>query len=171
MKQVMCFTFALVTLIGLSGCQSFRAACGLESCNGCADGTCDSGNCAEGGCADGSGAQRPGLMPGGRGPHQGYGPQNFGPPTGAVAYPYYTTRGPRDFLEPNPPSIGPWLTLLYNRVNQSKNNTPNRIAVFKLLSCFFALVENIGNSLVAVKYEELKFHRKEEELLSTDGRR
>jgi len=30
-----------------------------------------------------------------------------GPPTGAVAYPYYTTRGPRDFLASNPPSIGP----------------------------------------------------------------
>lgn len=29
-----------------------------------------------------------------------------GPPTGAVAYPYYTTRGPRDFLSANPPSIG-----------------------------------------------------------------
>lgn len=29
-------------------------------------------------------------------------------PTGAaVAYPYYTTRGPRDFLLNNPPSIGP----------------------------------------------------------------
>lgn len=30
-----------------------------------------------------------------------------GPPTGAVAYPYYTTRGPRDFLAKCPPSIGP----------------------------------------------------------------
>lgn len=30
-----------------------------------------------------------------------------GPPTGAVTYPYYTTRGPRDFLAVNPPSIGP----------------------------------------------------------------
>ena len=30
-----------------------------------------------------------------------------GPPTGAVAYPYYTTRGPRDFLAKRPPSIGP----------------------------------------------------------------
>lgn len=29
-----------------------------------------------------------------------------GPPTAAVAYPYYTTRGPRDFLNPNPPTIG-----------------------------------------------------------------
>ncbi len=30
-----------------------------------------------------------------------------GPPTGQVAYPYYTTRGPRDFLAKNPPDIGP----------------------------------------------------------------
>ncbi|WP_164100743.1 hypothetical protein [Candidatus Laterigemmans baculatus] len=46
---------------------------------------------------------------GGRLGHHGapvgqYGPA--GPPTGAVAYPYYTTRGPRDFLLDNPPSIG-----------------------------------------------------------------
>lgn len=26
---------------------------------------------------------------------------------GAVSYPYYTTRGPRDFLETHPQSIGP----------------------------------------------------------------
>jgi hypothetical protein len=37
--------------------------------------------------------------------HQGYSP-DFGPPSAAIAYPYYTTRGPRDFLEPNPPTIG-----------------------------------------------------------------
>lgn len=29
-----------------------------------------------------------------------------GPPTAQVAYPYYTTRAPRDFLNPNPRSIG-----------------------------------------------------------------
>ncbi|MBN1852687.1 MAG: hypothetical protein JW829_08180 [Pirellulales bacterium] len=30
-----------------------------------------------------------------------------GPPVAQVAYPYYTVRGPRDFLCKNPPSIGP----------------------------------------------------------------
>ena len=30
-----------------------------------------------------------------------------GPASGSVAYPYYTVRGPRDFLVSNPPSIGP----------------------------------------------------------------
>src|SRR4051812_26306095 len=29
-----------------------------------------------------------------------------GPPSPQVGYPYYTTRGPRDFLVNNPPSIG-----------------------------------------------------------------
>lgn len=47
-------------------------------------------------------------------PHQGHQGQQGnggggmgGGPAGAYAYPYYTTRGPRDFLNPNPPSIGP----------------------------------------------------------------
>ncbi|HEV3022096.1 MAG TPA: hypothetical protein VGX76_06500 [Pirellulales bacterium] len=30
-----------------------------------------------------------------------------GPPTAQVTYPYYTTRGPRDFLQDNPRGIGP----------------------------------------------------------------
>lgn len=30
-----------------------------------------------------------------------------GPPSAQVAYPYYSFRGPRDFLLDNPPSIGP----------------------------------------------------------------
>lgn len=30
-----------------------------------------------------------------------------GPPTAAITYPYYTTRGPRDFLLDNPRTIGP----------------------------------------------------------------
>jgi hypothetical protein len=29
-----------------------------------------------------------------------------GPPSGTVGYPYYTLRGPRDFLADNPPSLG-----------------------------------------------------------------
>jgi hypothetical protein len=33
---------------------------------------------------------------------------NPGPPTGQTAYPYYTLRGPRDYLLNNPPSIGPY---------------------------------------------------------------
>jgi hypothetical protein len=33
-------------------------------------------------------------------------PMAAGPPTGQVGYPYYTVRGPRDFLVDNPPTIG-----------------------------------------------------------------
>ena len=49
---------------------------------------------------------RPGLaMAGHHHLHREYvGPQ--GPPSAQVAYPYYTVRGPRDFLMDNPPSIG-----------------------------------------------------------------
>jgi hypothetical protein len=40
------------------------------------------------------------------------GDQNYnfspGPPVAQTAYPYYTLRGPRDFLLDNPPSIGPY---------------------------------------------------------------
>jgi hypothetical protein len=50
---------------------------------------------------------------GGRGGHFGRGGGDMGtgagyggPPSAHVAYPYYTTRGPRDFLMNNPPSIG-----------------------------------------------------------------
>ena len=40
--------------------------------------------------------------------HQAYRYQGAGSgvPSAAVAYPYYTTRGPRDFLVNNPPTIG-----------------------------------------------------------------
>lgn len=33
---------------------------------------------------------------------------NPGPPTAHTAYPYYTLRGPRDFLLNNPPPLGPY---------------------------------------------------------------
>ena len=36
-----------------------------------------------------------------------YNQQPSGPPAPQYAYPYYTTRAPRDFLMANPPSIGP----------------------------------------------------------------
>ena len=89
----------------------------------CPPGECEDGTCPTGGCRDCEGGAC-------RTPHAGrYGglakhhlsPEEkaalaasdhgalgrAGPPTGAVAYPYYTTRGPRDFLAKCPPSIGP----------------------------------------------------------------
>ncbi len=103
---------------GPGGCQD----CEGGGCRDCEEG-CPDGRCHAGGCQD---------CPGGvcKAPHTGrYGglakhhlsedekaalaASNYGavtpagPPTGTVAYPYYTTRGPRDFLAKRPPSIGP----------------------------------------------------------------
>lgn len=44
----------------------------------------------------------PNCGPGGAG-----GGAGFGQGPGQVVYPYYTTRGPRDFLQNNPPELGP----------------------------------------------------------------
>ena len=93
---------------------------------GCGGDGCPVGNCLAGcncdGCASGGPCQHlAGKIAGGfcacpatAGicPHAGGYPEQPafqpGPPTGQVAYPYYTTRGPRDFLLKNPPSIGPY---------------------------------------------------------------
>jgi len=96
---------------------------------GSADGSCPPGGpCEDGSCPTGACEECPNGMC--HAPHTGrygglakhhlsaaeraalagsdYGAtQPAGPPTGAVAYPYYTTRGPRDFLAKCPPSIGP----------------------------------------------------------------
>lgn len=66
-------------------------------------------------CVDGHGRRircshlRGGLhgMGGGPGAHPWQDGPPSGPPTAHVGYPYYTLRGPRDFLLNNPPSIGP----------------------------------------------------------------
>ena len=96
--------------------------CEVGPCQDCEPG-CPDGRCQAGGCKD---------CPGGvckvphTGPYGGLAKHHLtpeeraalaasdygaitpaGPPTGAVAYPYYTTRGPRDFLAKRPPSIGP----------------------------------------------------------------
>ncbi len=87
----------------------------------CQDGACQDGACQDGACQECQGAScQPGGKYGGLAKHHltpqekaalaasNYGQTGpAGPPTGGVAYPYYTTRGPRDFLAKNPPSIGP----------------------------------------------------------------
>ena len=85
--------FALVaagTLACLCGC------CNTDGPRGCTGPGVGCGGCAAGGCGAGHGR---------RARRTANGPN--GPAVGAVSYPYYTTRGPRDFLDPNPPSIGP----------------------------------------------------------------
>jgi hypothetical protein len=89
----------------------------------CQPGECEDGSCPAGGCQECEGAachprhvgRYGGLAKHHLSPEEkaalagsdygAIGPA--GPPTGAVAYPYYTTRGPRDFLAKCPPSIGP----------------------------------------------------------------
>jgi hypothetical protein len=97
-------------------------------CSQCDDGNCPGGPCADGtdlatGGVDAYGANVNYLPNEGRGgplaalhgrhhrgpqSHQGDQPgPAMGPASPTYGYPYYTTRGPRDFLNPNPPSIGP----------------------------------------------------------------
>lgn len=88
-------------------------SCGCDDCGPvCGDGCCGSDGCCGGdGCGNGGHC---GLFGAGAGPSclpVGPGDSAYGftpgPPVGAVAYPYYTTRGPRDFLQKNPMPIGP----------------------------------------------------------------
>jgi hypothetical protein len=109
-----------------SGCACGRGGCGNGACGagGCGNGACGGGGCGPGGCGNGygmngggpndpngGGSNDPNGYAHGQGPvPRGVGGQYLGaagPPTGGVAYPYYTNRGPRDFLAANPPSIGP----------------------------------------------------------------
>jgi hypothetical protein len=117
---------------GPNGCP-----CGYGQCGGCADGHCgvDAGRGPNGGYANGEyqNGDCPNGQCGGNGPYAG-GPycgrmrppcspvpdcyedhqavaSQLGGPAGPscpqVTYPYYTVRGPRDFLAAHPPSIGP----------------------------------------------------------------
>ena len=103
-----------------SGNCTANSCCGGSCDSGCCgDSSCGAGNgnCGNGSCSDGCSNCRGrgcGLCQrmSGLNPHAGGYPeaQNFNPSpaTGQVAYPYYTVRGPRDFLRNNPPSIGPY---------------------------------------------------------------
>jgi hypothetical protein len=129
MKRTLLWAMALIVVVGLTGCMKhgLRRPCAAtggccepaaEGCQSC-DGACGGGERCDGACedsarghrnADGPGFFRPGCLCGhGRnGGNEGYGNAGpAGPASGAVTYPYYTTRGPRDFLAKNPASIGP----------------------------------------------------------------
>jgi hypothetical protein len=100
--------------------QIYGNSCGCDS-NGCcvanALGACHCDGCARGGPCQCLAERVANGFCGPCGaagicPHAGGYPEQPafqpGPPVGQVAYPYYTTRGPRDFLLDNPPSIGPY---------------------------------------------------------------
>ncbi len=124
MKREILSLLTVVVLVGLTGCVAQHgrrpwacmggscaqapencAACDTgcgEACEGYADPACRQ-------CCGGPGFFKPGCL----GKRCGaccegeYAAAEAGPATGAVTYPYYTTRGPRDFLAKNPRSIGP----------------------------------------------------------------
>jgi hypothetical protein len=124
MKRAMFSVMTLIVLAGLTGCSSQPGRRAMmasdEACNSgqCANATadgCQSGGAAcESPCENGRVPLRDrlgGLCHKGRTNNEGGEEASeapaAGPATGAVTYPYYTIRGPRDFYAKNPRSIGP----------------------------------------------------------------
>ena len=111
MKHALLAVCAAILMAGSSGCTHGV----LASKKGCGPG-CE-GNCNLCGVATDKGVNHFGDRCNGggvgvAGHHREYkhsrkffGPH--GPPAAQVTYPYYTTRGPRDFLLNAPPTIGP----------------------------------------------------------------
>lgn len=114
MKRMMCSMLMVILLASLIGCVTKHGhrpwACmggscaqAPENCKSCND-SCDEDQGR--GCRE-CGGRGCGLC---RHHGQADGDQQqaqAGPATGTVTYPYYTTRGPRDFLAKHPESIGP----------------------------------------------------------------
>jgi len=100
MKRALFVLVALLAVASLTGCATDRMYARSGGPGGM--GVCrnSSGPCnpfAGAGVWDGCGPNNPGRQ-------EAFRP---GPPSGAVTYPYYTVRGPRDFLAQNPRPIGP----------------------------------------------------------------
>jgi hypothetical protein len=102
MKRVLLSICALALIVTSVGC-----ACNCNKCrpqrgglhgNACGPQGCGPGGCGPGGC---------GLLGQNGGGGHGHGKQVMPSGAAGVAYPYYTTRGPRDFLSANPRGIGP----------------------------------------------------------------
>lgn len=108
------------------GCGSYGGGCTSGSCGGLAGmlGSCFGGGGNPSDCVtpETLGGDGYGTRGGVAGPLAGMvgqhhrGPQSHmggmpgpadGPPVAQVTYPYYTTRGPRDYFAADPPSIGP----------------------------------------------------------------
>ena len=117
MKRPLFGLLALVALAGLTGCAHHQGCCAPSDCNvadvlpdACADcaetyDACDPANacraCDESPAPDLGGRLRSRLLR--RRDRTG----TPGPAVGAITYPYYTLRGPRDFLARSPRPIGP----------------------------------------------------------------
>ena len=103
MRRALLAVLAAALFAGTTGCRTMSGTSGCTDCETPACSDCATG-CATGRC--GNIPRADGLLPRlhGRHPQEVAGPP--GPATGAVTYPYYTTRAPRDFLASDPPSIG-----------------------------------------------------------------
>ncbi len=95
----LCLATVMVANVGccLSRCGSPCSSCGTPNCHDCRNEgpECGGHGCgirgalaARGRCADGACEDGP-----------------AGPPAATVSYPYYTVRGPRDFLSSNPGGV------------------------------------------------------------------
>ncbi len=93
MKRLLVMFFAVSLLAALAGCRTCDP-CGPQECSrrallGSHHALCPvHGNACGGRCGAGQASPDPGL-------------------SGPVTYPYYTLRGPRDFLQRVPTPIGP----------------------------------------------------------------
>ena len=100
MKRALFVLVALLAAAALTGCAEDRRyvrSGGPGGTGAYANSSGPSNPFAGAGVWDGAGPSDPGGQ-------EAFSP---GPPAGAVTYPYYTVRGPRDFLAQNPRSIGP----------------------------------------------------------------
>jgi hypothetical protein len=109
MKRAMFSVLTLIVLAGLTGCATQHGRHPLLSrCGGgaaCAQATEGGEGACDNGCP--SERQRCCKLCLGHGCRACSDQPAAGPATGAVTYPYYTIRGPRDYFLKNPQSIGP----------------------------------------------------------------
>jgi hypothetical protein len=108
MKRTIFVLLSVVALAMTTGC--LHRHCRENACQG---GSCPQGEaCPAEACPSDPNCPRCKLLRGCCLQHRNRGGQEAaapapGPTSAAVAYPYYNLRGPRDFLERNPQSIGP----------------------------------------------------------------
>lgn len=101
MKYLAILGLLATLVVGSTGC-SMMQKCGLcdGGCDACGSGACMDGACANGACwGNGNGYGDDGCYGDGSGRR---GRRNNGLTSGTVAYPYYTTHGPRDYFACNP---------------------------------------------------------------------
>lgn len=101
MKRALLLLLAGAALVGFTACGHNRGSVLPHQ------GSCRAAPELCNGCPGGSGGPQMCQACGGRGCQACGQHVTPSPMTGAITYPYYTARGPRDYLAPNPPSIGP----------------------------------------------------------------